>query len=237
MPVRSHRRRAWLIRLGGYAIVAIALNALIVVACAWLSPKIGTKERGLSEGELRLLQENNEQPRDFEVSNTWAIGWCRTTIFLRDSEHWADVRASVEQGKRATYISPRLENWRMGFPFYCQRGYFFSHSSTWIKEQSSTSKNVDSDGSGGLLTIRSPSIHRRKSAQYIPLIPIWWGWLLNVMIYAAALAFICPAMSRRWGRQARRQRKGLCPLCAYDLKADLTTGCPECGWQREESSS
>ena len=32
--------------------------------------------------------------------------------------------------------------------------------------------------------------------------------------------------------RARRRQAGLCPLCAYDLKHDFSTGCSECGWER-----
>lgn len=31
---------------------------------------------------------------------------------------------------------------------------------------------------------------------------------------------------------ARRERQGRCPKCGYDLKGNLTAGCPECGWNR-----
>lgn len=33
-------------------------------------------------------------------------------------------------------------------------------------------------------------------------------------------------------RAWRRRRRGLCPICAYDLKHNLPAGCPECGWNR-----
>jgi len=45
--------------------------------------------------------------------------------------------------------------------------------------------------------------------------------------------------SRHWGllgtrldKQARRQRRGHCPQCNYNLLFDLKSGCPECGWNR-----
>ena len=40
-----------------------------------------------------------------------------------------------------------------------------------------------------------------------------------------------------WGRPARRRTLGQCPECAYDLRGDLASGCPECGWNREERSN
>ncbi len=32
--------------------------------------------------------------------------------------------------------------------------------------------------------------------------------------------------------RVRRRRAGLCPLCAYDLQHDFSSGCSECGWER-----
>ena len=38
-------------------------------------------------------------------------------------------------------------------------------------------------------------------------------------------------------REKRRMRRGLCPLCNYDLRGDLAAGCPECGWNREDTKA
>jgi hypothetical protein len=36
-------------------------------------------------------------------------------------------------------------------------------------------------------------------------------------------------------RQLHAERSsGWCPQCAYDLRGDLLTGCPECGWNRPD---
>ncbi len=32
----------------------------------------------------------------------------------------------------------------------------------------------------------------------------------------------------------RRRRRGRCPACGYDLRSDLTRGCTECGWRRDD---
>ena len=32
-----------------------------------------------------------------------------------------------------------------------------------------------------------------------------------------------------------RRNRGLCPICAYDLRHDYHRGCPECGWGRAAS--
>lgn len=40
-----------------------------------------------------------------------------------------------------------------------------------------------------------------------------------------------------WGRkllskEQKRERAGHCPNCDYDLRGELSSGCPECGWKR-----
>jgi len=62
----------------------------------------------------------------------------------------------------------------------------------------------------------------------IPAGPIWSGLLLNTAIYGMATFLLTLLLSR--ARAARRRRRGLCPLCAYNLAATLPgTPCPECG--------
>jgi hypothetical protein len=68
----------------------------------------------------------------------------------------------------------------------------------------------------------------------IPTKPIWSGFAINTVFYAAALwlLFATPLTLRR----RRRIRRGLCPSCEYDLRGRLPTDsqangglCPECG--------
>ncbi len=61
--------------------------------------------------------------------------------------------------------------------------------------------------------------------------PVWPGFAINTIFYSALLwLLMCgPSVLRRF----LRMRRGLCPQCAYDLRADFAHGCPECGWGRE----
>jgi len=67
------------------------------------------------------------------------------------------------------------------------------------------------------------------SPRMLPLRPIWPGFAINTVFYAAILwlLFAAPFVLRRW----RRIRRGLCPKCAYDLRNRPTdsNACPECG--------
>jgi hypothetical protein len=59
--------------------------------------------------------------------------------------------------------------------------------------------------------------------------PIWPGFAINTVFYAAVLWVLCaaPFVLRRW----RRIRRGLCPKCGYDLRnrPNDSAVCPECG--------
>jgi len=105
-----------------------------------------------------------------------------------------------------------------GFPFRC----FWS----WSAEQRTsaaagmTSRSVD----GGALPIPG----KPMSNGSLPYLPIWFGLIANIAIYALALAGL--RTSFVWCRGTLRRRRGLCPHCRYDLRATPPDApCPECG--------
>ncbi len=60
----------------------------------------------------------------------------------------------------------------------------------------------------------------------LPLRPIWPGFAVNTIFYAALLWLpFAPFALRR----LIRQRRGLCPACGYDLRHAEHEACPECG--------
>jgi hypothetical protein len=65
----------------------------------------------------------------------------------------------------------------------------------------------------------------RRSFTLIRLRPIFPGFAINTIFYAAILWVLCavPGSVRRW----RRRRRGLCPACAYPVGQSPT--CTECG--------
>ncbi len=61
----------------------------------------------------------------------------------------------------------------------------------------------------------------------LPLRPIWPGFAINTLFYAAILwpLILGPFALRR----LIRRRRGLCPACGYDLRHAVHEACPECG--------
>lgn len=66
--------------------------------------------------------------------------------------------------------------------------------------------------------------------------PIWLGALANSAIFSGVwlgvLLFARSVLER--ARVNNRTRRGLCPICAYDLTAAAKKSCPECGWRADD---
>jgi len=66
---------------------------------------------------------------------------------------------------------------------------------------------------------------------------VWWllrvscpHWFVFLLLIGGALFAVTPTVRRRVRRSIRR-RRGLCPVCGYDLRASPER-CPECGTPR-----
>ncbi len=65
----------------------------------------------------------------------------------------------------------------------------------------------------------------------LPLRPIWPGFAINTILYAAILWLL--ALGPFTARRMIRRKRGRCIKCGYNLRGDFSAGCPECGWRRE----
>lgn len=93
-----------------------------------------------------------------------------------------------------------------------------------------TGNKVHSDQlHGGHLLSGEPS-SRGRNCVALPLRPLWGGLLINTIFFAMCWAVLLfgPGAFRR----GRRRARGLCIVCAYDLKHNYAGGCPECGCGR-----
>ena len=90
-----------------------------------------------------------------------------------------------------------------------------------------------SEVEGGIVCPIRPPSESIVDERLLPLRPLWPGFAVNTLFYTAVLWLpLCGPFVLR--RQIRR-RRGRCIRCGYDLRGDLDAGCPECGWNREES--
>ena len=82
---------------------------------------------------------------------------------------------------------------------------------------------------GILLTPKAAA--RRADLLYttkaLPLRPIWPGFAINTVFYAAILWLL--AFGLFAARRVIRRKRGLCLKCGYDLRGAEHEVCPECG--------
>ena len=70
----------------------------------------------------------------------------------------------------------------------------------------------------------------RRIFTFVPYRPIWPGFALNTLLYAAILWIPFAPFALR---QVLRRRRRACLQCGYDLRGAVSAGCSECGWRRE----
>lgn len=67
-------------------------------------------------------------------------------------------------------------------------------------------------------------------------IPYWLDYVALLGLLSIFAGFVAGGVVavRAMQRRTLRKKRGLCPMCGYDLRGDLDAGCPECGWNRIE---
>ncbi|MGP1310882.1 MAG: hypothetical protein ACTS27_11860 [Phycisphaerales bacterium] len=88
---------------------------------------------------------------------------------------------------------------------------------------------------GGASYTAIPSLNRYSRTTVLPIRPVITGAVINTIVYASfpwLLFYGVPI-----GRVLLRRKKGRCTMCGYDLGHDYAAGCPECGWNRQDTHS
>ena len=112
---------------------------------------------------------------------------------------------------------------RMSLPFYREVEYAILLTGSSTDPSWAWASGTFVGGSGG---------YTPRVVRFLPLHPIWPGFLINTIFYAAILWLL--ALVPFTACRLVRRKRGLCIKCAYDLRGDFSAGCPECGWRRED---
>jgi len=216
MRERARRRRPW----GRWMVIALALllaGAVVNVGVAWgaalFSPLTlhlnfgGFDQRHPPTGLWRTLMLKLKPPAwEFVVPyHTEGFG-------LRIS----GVRASVGSGDY--FCCDRHD---AGWPMPSLRSEFEWSRSSAGPIASQTFE--DAGWASGLPIPRDWGAWRY--ARRLPVRPLWAGFAVNTVLFAAILALPLAAMALT--RRVRRVRAGRCPRCGYDVSGLIA--CPECG--------
>ncbi len=79
---------------------------------------------------------------------------------------------------------------------------------------------------GGRREVRHHQMKVLNDRPHVPLWPLWPGFAINTVFYAAILWLpFAPFQLRRY----KRVKRGHCIKCGYDLRGAEHEVCPECG--------
>ena len=213
----------------------LLLGAVVNVAVAW----------GFAIFEQRHLS------RDVEINCSAGIAWAFVHADERIGTTWfyVGVReveqqhmgsalikgwATFEQAERA--LRPISPGWL--FQLYKREArqyplsqldprHFMTHG--WPNRSlsceiiSNNSKWTTNASHGGL----SVASQGNFSDHILPLRPIWPGFAINTILYAAMLWLL--TLGPFAARRMIRRKRGLCIKCGYDLRGVEHEKCPECG--------
>jgi hypothetical protein len=149
------------------------------------------------------------------IAIEYATGWpklaARCTIYVQSN----DVRnASMKDASR------RVVNDRV----------------TWVDAQgvTQTLQLEEGDGvrEGILLGVERHASGVTQQFNALPLRPIWPGFAIDTLFYAAIWGGLFFGFAS--AKRGMRRRRGRCPQCGYDLRGNLSAGCSECGWGRNQ---
>ena len=71
--------------------------------------------------------------------------------------------------------------------------------------------------------------------EYVPNGIVLPGFVIDTFFYAGIWFGVFFGFTS--AKRFIRARRGRCPRCAYDLRGQLDAGCPECGWNRQQSDA
>jgi hypothetical protein len=131
---------------------------------------------------------------------------------------------------------------RRGWPFPAMQCRFTGYMSPPAASAEIKLPSIYTLESGSAIERDAAAAQPRESLATLrayPLAPAWPGLAADVAILGAAwfgVLLWLAGSGLAAARGARRERRGRCPACGYDLRHDLAGGCPECGWRRATAS-
>lgn len=234
--MRGARRQ--LRRLAACAVLAVPANVLIAWSLALWAPVPGLycpdptplPPSIFGLGPHAEFRDKRCYARPGYLEAEWRLG-------ATDREHELEIAIAGPHD---------VEEIRVGFPFHAMRGLksqFNPYAADFArhrKELLAGERAFSIYPSRPLQPLPTPTIHMalvpprwlqaRDTNRLIPLRPIWPGFVANwIVLTSSHYALFTFAL---FVRDRFRQRRGLCPRCAYELVGMIEDGCPECGWRR-----
>ncbi len=182
--------------------ICLLLGAVVNVAVAWGCAVWSPVDITPGSSESELVKWPGPVPEGWPPLDWWQ----RESGFGVDIDYLAAVDMSIGAYAKAIYDR--------GWPYRSLRA-------EWKGVLTST-VNVGEWRGGLNLPWRRPG-----DELPLPLKPLWPGFAINTIFYAAILWLLIPGPCAL--RRLVRRRRGLCPACGYDLGHAEHDTCPECG--------
>ena len=128
--------------------------------------------------------------------------------------------AALEQDSQGFYRSNQIYLRLVGWPVRCVEG------AQW-RSQVLPSLKDDRIVNDAALPLSSWVGSSLSPWRWLPLRPIWPGFAINTIFYAAMLWLL--TLAPFTARRMIRRKRGLCIKCGYDLRGTEHEVCPECG--------
>jgi len=195
-------------------VVAIMVGALTNLFVAWAVPLLLSEPADVVE--VATGEPTRELDWPMEVPSTWPS---RPEIVVHETAWCFEKVGAACDGPNHVGDSDfryRVQTSQAGWPRRAFRGGEIIERGNSVRYRLT-----------GLFSVSAWTLFRRECplTTSVVTLPIWSGLLANTGIYAA-MAWGCGQVIY-FGRRQSRRRRGLCPVCAYDMRG--LSACPECG--------
>lgn len=221
-----------------HVLISLAFGVVATIAIAWSLAVLVDMDSGaiakhgsLSKGWRLRVKSDGEGIGIVDVAICRRVGATVIEWYADTGETLAVTRRThlPEEVMPAWAAFPwRREEWpEAGMVVWDARGWpFASLRATYVHEADANYRMVVVPRGG--LKIGGSAFKGRWSHRYpamLPLIPVWPGFALNVLVIAAHVWLVMKGFV--WARTFVRRRRGLCLTCGYASSG--IERCPECG--------
>ena len=212
--------KRWLAKIVLFLVLGAVVNVAVAWGCAALSP-LDRDPTWLDDSvALRSLQR-------FEIKRQFFETYPDARGFVWNGFGYRLSNPSLRRVHGHSYfLGPSYAVVESGWPFHCLEA-----QGRWSWERGPIATDglrIDRDLD---LSLGGPR-QIVQDQRTIPLRPIWPGFAINTAFYATVLWLL--TLTPFTARRVIRHKRGHCIKSGYDLRGDYSTGCPECGWRRED---
>jgi hypothetical protein len=206
----KHRRRVFKLLL--FLLAGAIINVAVAWACASCA-LLHSRDPAPSEWTSEMMRAHIDWAKAYNVSSYhhWERSGLGCQIEIVGVTKKSDPADELHQ----------VREYRAGFPLYSLNGRRVEQGTAmmtvglWCLQE-------------GVVKAQRPMWHgNRPERRAVPLRPLWPGFAINTIFYAAIVWMLCavPGAVRR----RVRIKRGQCASCGYSLRDITSEKCPECG--------